>query len=490
MGKSRLKLLRKLLRPILPIAVRLLQNRFFLLFVSLSLLGYVVGRVQLPRPAPIPYDELFDHMHVYSFRETPSDTQSHFVVELAANGRTFKQFDVDSRKFFKPERGGNRYVRAISGTHYRPLRLRGHAQTGFWFEFPDSLSYTMHPGQFDELYQKTLGFLRPVAMLANVVGVLSGYSIGFRIGSWEGSLGNPHMQARLLTSPGIERLIAMEAWRRVLLEPVLMGDEANADAFGSIQEKQRVYANFFKLALHDTNGFIAREAGRLAEAGEVQYARAMLGFATAIERAQDDRFVIDSRDFRAVEVWAGMLYGRGHWASRVSRAQGDERSMYLGALAYYGLAPTGPDENRIWIGPRVLVKCGDIEGFVTDDIPATALGCPVSWRSRLMPDYEGGEGRPAETWARYGVIGSQLQPALRALDRLMRRGRQPGRHLEPAAQPPPAMAAPNRPAPAPASPPAAAPAPTPSAPAGSGLPPTGSAPAQGGAPPPAPQGGP
>ena len=101
--------------------------------------------------APLPYDELFDNMHVYSFRDTPSDTISHFVVELGACGRTFKQFDMDSRRFFRPERG-NRYVRAISGTHYRPLRLRGHAGQGLWFEFPDSLSPVMQAGQFDELY--------------------------------------------------------------------------------------------------------------------------------------------------------------------------------------------------------------------------------------------------------------------------------------------------------------------------------------------------
>ena len=435
MGKTRLKLVRKLTRPIAPLIARLLQNRFFLLFVSLSVLGYVVGRVQLPRPAPIPYDELFDNMHVYSFRDTPSDTLSHFVVELGAAGRTFKEFDVDSRRFYKPEHG-KRYVRAISGTHYSPLRLRGHAPQGFWFEFPDSLSPTMQPGQFDELYQKTLSYLRPVSLLANVLGVLSGYSIGFRIGTWEGTLANPRMQQRLLATPGIEQTITMEAWRRVLLEPVLMGDEANADAFGSIQEKQRVYANFYRLALRDSNHFIPREAARLEAAGEGQYARAMLGFSAAVARARQDSFVIGSHDFRAIELWAGMLYGRGHWATLVSRGSGDERSMYFGALAYYGLAPTGPDESRIWIGPRVLVRCGDVEGFVTDDIPATGLGCPVSWRSRLLPEYAGEGGAPAETWARYGVIGSQLQPALRALDRVLRSGREPRGHTDIPAHPP------------------------------------------------------
>ena len=419
MGKRRLKIVRRILRPIVPIVAKLLQNRFFLLFLSLLLLGFVVGSVELPHPAPLPYDEMFDNMHVFSYRDTPSDTTCHFVVELGSCGRPFKQFDVDTRRFFKPERG-NRYVRAISGTHYRPLRLRGYADHGYWFEFPDSLSPFMQSGQFDELYQKSLNFVRPVSLLGNMLGVLSGYSIGFRIGTWDGALCNSRMQARLLTTPGIDRLITMEAWRRVLLEPVLMGDEVNADAFGSIQEKQRVYANFYKLALHDTNRFIPREAQRLARAGEEQYARAMLAFAATVVRAQADTAPLESRDFRAIEVWAGMLYGRGHWAARVSAEQGDARTSYLGALAYYGLAPTASDERRIWIGPRVLVRCGDVEGFVTDDIPATGLGCPVSWRSRLMPDAAEGW-TPRETWARNGVIGSQLQPALRTIERFVRR---------------------------------------------------------------------
>jgi hypothetical protein len=442
LAKRQFKLFRRLLKPLVPLGIRLLHNKYFLLFVSLGLLGYVVGRVQLPRPAPIPYDELFDNMHVYSFRDTPSDTISHFVVELGAGGRTFKQFDVDSRTFLEPERG-NRYVRAISGTLYLPLRLRGQAPTGFWFEIPDSLNPGTQAGQFDELYQKTLSYLQPVSLLANVLGVLSGYSIGFRIGTWDGSLSNPRMQARLLAEPGIGRLITYEAWRRVLLEPALMGNEAGPDVFGSIQEKQRVYANFYKLALHDPNGFIPREAARLAATGEEQYSHAMLGFAAAVRHAGQDSFVLRSRDFRAIEVWAGMLYGRGHWAARVMPEDGNERTMYLGALAYYGLAPTGEDEHRIWIGPRVLVKCGDTEGFVTDDIPATALGCPVSWRSRLMPDYVEDGGSPPETWARYGVIGSQIQPALRALDRILRPGHISGRAAEP---PPPAAAAGRTPA--------------------------------------------
>jgi len=433
LGKRRLKIVRSLLRPLLPIASKLLHNRFFLLFVSLSLLGYTVGSILLPHPAPLPYDELFDNMHVFSYRDTPSDTICHFVVELGAGGRTFKQFDVDSRRFFKPVRG-DRYVRSISGTHYRPLRLRGHADHGFWFEFPDSLAPTMQQGQFDELYQKSLNFVRPAAVIANALGVLSGYSIGFRIGTWEGSLSNPRMQARILRTPGIERLIAYEAWRRVLLEPVLMGDESNTEAFGSIQEKQRVYANFFKLALHDTNRFIPREAERLDRAGEEQYSRAMLAFASTLVRALADTTPLGSRDFRAVELWAGMLYGRGHWADLVAPARGEERTNYFGALSYYGLAPTSADEKRIWIGPRVLIKCGDLEGFVTDDIPATALGCPVSWRSRLMPDFADAGGTPRETWARNGVIGSQVQPALRALERFIRRGRQVVRQVQPPAQ--------------------------------------------------------
>jgi hypothetical protein len=62
-----------------------------------------------------------------------------------------------------------------------------------------------------------------------------------------------------------------------------------------------------------------------------------------------------------------------------------------------------------------------------------------------MPEYAGTGGTPPETWARYGVIGSQLQPALRAVDRVLRRGRAPTRHAEPEIRATPDPATQNRP---------------------------------------------
>ena len=116
-----------------------------------------------------------------------------------------------------------------------------------------------------------------------------------------------------------------------------------------------------------------------------------------------------------------MLYGRGHWARYVAPAALEDRSMYLGALTYYGLEPTRDDQPRIWIGPRVLVRCGDVEGFIADDIPATALGCPRPWRKRLIPD---STAMRADVWAlrwvdRSSVGIAQMLPVLRSLERVL-----------------------------------------------------------------------
>jgi hypothetical protein len=64
-------------------------------------------------------------------------------------------------------------------------------------------------------------------------------------------------------------------------------------------------------------------------------------------------------------------------------AAGEERAQYLGMLAWYGVAPPAPDEDRVWVGPRLLVREGDTEGFVSDEIPTTGVGCPIAWRAAL-----------------------------------------------------------------------------------------------------------
>jgi hypothetical protein len=43
---------------------------------------------------------------------------------------------------------------------------------------------------------------------------------------------------------------------------------------------------------------------------------------------------------------------------------GEERAQYLGTLAWYGVAPPSPEADRVWVGPRVLVREGETEGFV------------------------------------------------------------------------------------------------------------------------------
>jgi len=374
----------------------LLKSQLLTLFLVLSVLGFWVGAQTRPDPAAIPHGELFDHLSVFSYRDAPADTGAHFVVELAACGKVFSRYDVESRRFLPPERG-RAYSRIITGTHYGPLRVRGHVGDGFWLQVPNAAGRSLLPEQFAELYRTTLDFVKPVSVLTGALGILSGYSIGYRMGTWSGSLCNKAVQERVLATEGLGRTIAREAWRRVLLEPVVMADEDDAARFAAVQGTHRLYANFFRLALNDSDGFIPREAERLAGLGRTSEARAMLAFAAAARRAAQDSVHLDSGDFAAIERWASLLDRRGHWAHAAIPPAGEPRSRYLGTLAWYGLAPPSPDVDRVWVGPRMLVRTAGTEGFVADEIPATGVGSPITWRERLR-DQRTGTNAMANAW--------------------------------------------------------------------------------------------
>jgi len=360
----------------------LVKTQVLTIFLALCVLGVMVGLSTRPDPNRIPYAELFDQMSVVSYRESPSDTSARFVVELAAAGRVFGQYDVDAQRFLPPPRGRD-YARTITGTRYRPLRVRGHVGYGFWLDVPRSSGRSLLPEQFDELYQSTLDFVKPVSVATGVLGILSGYSVGYRLGTWNASLASRRVQERVLSSPGLGRTLAREAWRRVLLEPVVMTGENDAARFAAVQGGHRLYAGFFRVALRDSDGFIPREAERLARLGRTTEAGAMLAFTAAVRRAAEDGVHLASADFTAIERWGSLLDRHGHWSTGAMPAAGEERERYLGTLAWYGLAPPAPEVDRVWVGPRMLVRADDAEGFVADEIPATGVGCPISWRSRL-----------------------------------------------------------------------------------------------------------
>ena len=399
--RIRPELVKKGLRLAWGFTQRAILSGVLLVFLGLCLLGFMVGREEVPHPTKANAEELFDHLQVYSYRESPSDTNYRFVAELSAFGKTFAEYDVDRQRFVTSG-FGRRYDRAFSGTHYARLELRGHAGEGCWLTVPDTSNGAMTQGQFDELTRRTLDYVRPVGFVTNFLGMLSGYSIGYRLGTWESSLANPRIQQRLLETPGIARSITREAWRRVLLEPAFMSSQPDAGTFANVLEQQRLYNRFYLLALEDTSGFIQQEAARLDAAGQPEYARAMTGFARAVRRARDDSSSIGSQDFRAVEVWAGLLFSRGHWARFVTDSTADARFRYLGALAHYNLNPpdepssNGRHDRQVWVGPRALVTIDHEEGYIADEIPASTPGCPTSWRPWLLP---GIDERTRNQWA-------------------------------------------------------------------------------------------
>ena len=357
---------------------RLLRSRLLQIWIGLCILGFWIGTQARPDPDAIPFEDLFDNLRVRSYRETPSDSTAHFVVELAARGHTFREYDVDARRFVPPARG-HQYWQSISGTRYAPLRVRGHVNRGFWLELPDSNEHALLPEQFDELYSTSLDFVKPVSLASTAIGLLSGYSVGYRLGTWGSSLSNSKVQKRLLAAPSLGRRIAREAWRRVALEPVIVFEEKDPGRIATLSGRQRLYTNFFRLAVRDSNGFIPIEAAHLDSIGCARESRAMVAFARAATRASQDTCDLSSADFAAVEEWASLLERRGHWISDSRMPKGPERLRYIGTLAWYGLAPETSDPRRIWVGPRLLVRDGDLEGFVADEIPQIEAARPVSW---------------------------------------------------------------------------------------------------------------
>lgn len=353
-------------------------------WVGLCVLGYLIGTQARPDPKRIPYDDLFENMRVLSYREAPSDTTIHYVAELSARGKAFRQYDVATRRFIAPTEE-REYWRTVTGTRYEPLEVRGHVERGVWLEIPDASQESLVPEQFDELYNSTIGLMNPISVIASAVGILSGYSVGYRLATWESSLSSRSVQERLLASPGIARLVEREAWRRVALEPAMVFADKDASRFAEVNGRQRLYAAFFKVALNDSNGFIPYEVTRLESAGAHQASRAMGAFADAVRHAASDSSELTNADFRAVEEWASLLDRRGHWAAGSLPPAGEERIRYLGLLSWYGLAPESPDRRRLWVGPRLLVRNGGEEGFVADALPQIAAACPEGWRTWMQP---------------------------------------------------------------------------------------------------------
>jgi hypothetical protein len=126
LGKKRRHFSSHLFSIVVPIAKFMFRSYLLLVLLVLCALGFWAGLHERPQPSSIPFDDLYENLSVLSYRESPSDTSARFVVELTARGRVFRQYDIDERQFSAPERRRD-YGRSISGTRYRPLTVRGHA---------------------------------------------------------------------------------------------------------------------------------------------------------------------------------------------------------------------------------------------------------------------------------------------------------------------------------------------------------------------------
>jgi hypothetical protein len=58
-------------------------------------------------------------------------------------------------------------------------------------------------------------------------------------------------------------------------------------------------------------------------------------------------------------------------------------------LAWYGVAPPAPEADRVWVGPRLLVRDGASEGFVADELAASDVACPIAWRALVLEQKTG-----------------------------------------------------------------------------------------------------
>jgi hypothetical protein len=360
-----------------------IKTHILTIWLVLCVLGYVIGTQASP-PSDL-NEDVFENLRVLSYRNAPSDSVSHFVVELSARGKAFRQYDVDMRRFI-PVSSDREYWRSVTGTSYAPLSVRGHVSRGVWLEMPATSVRSPLPEQYDELYRSTINLVSPLSVLGSAIGIVSGLFGGTPPRDVGEIALEPGRSGRAPEPAEFRPTITREAWRRVALEPALVFDEKDPASFAATSARQRLYTNFLKLSVRDTDGFIPYEAARLDSAGAVREAGAMRAFAAAVQRASEDSVHLTSADFSAVEEWASLIDRRGHWAVGTSSLVGIGRIQCLGALAWYGLAPESDQPRRVWVGPRLLLDAGERQAFIPDEIPEIAAACPVGWQDWMKPD--------------------------------------------------------------------------------------------------------
>jgi len=109
--------------------------------------------------------------------------------------------------------------------------------------------------------------VKPAGAVALVVGMVSGYSIGYRMATWSSftqQSGRSGAYAEHFRHRARHRAGGLAAGSA---RAVVMGYESDAVRFASVRGTQRIYTNFFRMALDDSNAFIPHEVARLDSAG-------------------------------------------------------------------------------------------------------------------------------------------------------------------------------------------------------------------------------
>ena len=350
-----------------------IKSQLLTFFLVLCALGFWVGFAARPEQG-VP----FRSVRGYDGAVVPrSDTTARFS---RSSWRT-RTGAVRSRRAPLHRADADVTTSSIGGSaRYRPLTLRGHVGPQA-LELPDSTRPKLPGGSAQRAAANKSSDLRlkPVGSRARTA-TLSGY---YRLPprhTWAARCRTRRCRSGY-SRCGMDRVIAHEAWRRVLLEPVLMGDERRRalrrDARHATAIHQLLPARAERQRrLHPREG-----AARLARSSA--RARAMRVRHRG-QRAAQDTIDLRSSDFSAIEGVGESADHRGHWSP--ARRHRRAKSAFATSARWRGTAshPRSRASSASGWAARAGAR-GATRRLRRRRDPAHDVGCPA-----VAPVVDGG----------------------------------------------------------------------------------------------------